>query len=307
VLAYYLCIPGNWVWQFFHNGHGIVRVLDITRFRALPPGLVALDHPWVTGLEPTTGEPIWFRNVLYRSPRRAAGLPDDDFVIEKTCKFLAGMVGLSAVVPEIPWGPLRRMPHAINYIHGSSHYNSGILVFSDFADAIAHFSDPRFAAETRRFVREQNREVLILFRQRDYHPRDYAFYAGFMRTVFPWFCNSNGPQKRVLWGNPSPFCASNLITGAWIDDIYTLKQPGGADRVVRPAIPAGRYFAGGPYRGWRSAPLWPERLLARYTHWRIRTRGSRGGLFFVDRRQLLDEQLRRLRAEGVPDEPIAAL
>jgi hypothetical protein len=30
------------------------------------------------------------------------------------------------------------MLHGINYIHGSAHYNSGILVFTDFADAIGH-------------------------------------------------------------------------------------------------------------------------------------------------------------------------
>ena len=39
------------------------------------------------------------------------------------------------------------MPHGINYIHGAAHYNSGILLFNDFADGIGHFSDPRFRAE----------------------------------------------------------------------------------------------------------------------------------------------------------------
>jgi hypothetical protein len=87
-------------------------------------------------------------------------------VIARTCGYLAGLAALSAVVPEIPWGPRRRMPHGINYIHGASHDNSGILVFTDFADAVRHFSDPRFAAETRRFAREEGREVLLLFRQR---------------------------------------------------------------------------------------------------------------------------------------------
>ena len=70
------------------------------------------------------------------------------------------------------------MPHAINYIHGASHYNSGILVFTDFADAIVHFSDPRFAAQTRRFVREQRREVLVIFRQRQYEPRGLRLLLG---------------------------------------------------------------------------------------------------------------------------------
>jgi hypothetical protein len=291
-----------------HNAHGILRVLDIIHFRPLPPGLITLDHPWATGLSPSTGRPIWFDNVLYRSPRATAlDLPDDDEVIGKTCGYLAQLAALSAVVPEVPWGPRRRMPHGINYIHGASHYNSGILVFNDFADGIRHFSDPRFAAETRRFARTEQREVLLLFRQRRYAPRDYAHFAGFLRTTFPWFCNANGPEKRVLWGNPAPFPASNIITGAWIKDVYRLKEPGGADAVVRPAIPRGRYFTHGPYLGWRSRALWPEKLLVRYTQWRIRLRGSRGGLFFVDRRKLLEDHLRRLQEEGIPDEPVAQL
>jgi hypothetical protein len=33
------------------------------------------------------------------------------------------------------------MPHGINYIHGSAHYNSGILVFTDFTDTFGHFTD----------------------------------------------------------------------------------------------------------------------------------------------------------------------
>jgi hypothetical protein len=309
VLSYYLTVPLVWCRQFFHNAHGILRVLDITRWRPLPAGMIGLDHPWATGVNPATGKPIWFDNVLYRSPRSADDddLPADDFAIEKTCQFLAQQTAQSAVTPEIPWGPRRHMPHAINYIHGASHYNSGILVFTDFADAIFHFSDPRFAAQTRRFAREQRREVLVIFRQRQYEPRDYAYFSGFLRSIFPWFCNANGPQKRVLWGNPAPFPASNIITGNWIRDIYTLKQPGGAAKVVRPPIPARRYFTDGPYRGWRQEPLWPEKLLVRYTYWRIRMRGPRGGLFFVDRRKLLAEPLRRLRQEGVLDEPIARI
>jgi hypothetical protein len=77
--------------------------------------------------------------------------------------------------------------------------------------------------------------------------------------------------------------------------------------VVRPPVPRGRYFQAGPYVGWRREALWPERLLVRYTHWRIRRRGSRGGLFFVDRRKLMEDQLRRMREEGIADEPIARI
>jgi hypothetical protein len=307
-LRYFLSIPFTWLGQFFHNAWGILCVLDITRWRPLPAGLVAPDHPWATGINPATGRPIWHDNVLYRSPRpRDEELPPDDYIVEQVGLFLARLTAQSAVVPEIPWGPQRPMPHGINYIHGTAHYNSGVLIFTDFADAIEHFTDPRFAAEVRRFARDQRREVLVLFRQRDYSTTEYAYFACCLRTLFPWFCNSNGPRKRVLWGNPSPFPVANLITGNWIRDVYRLKKPGGAEAVVRPPVPPGRYFAAGPYRGWRNEPLWPEKMLARYTNWRIRLRGSRGGLFFVDRRKLLAEQLRRLAEQGVADEPIARI
>jgi hypothetical protein len=307
-LRYYLAIPAVWARQFVHNSHGIVRVVDITRFRPLPAGLIGPRHPWCTGLNPATGRPVWHDNVLYRSPRPAGGdLPPDGEVVTRVGEFLAGMAALSAEVPEIPWGPRRRMPHGINYIHGAAHYNSGTLVFTDFADAIGHFTDRRFAAEVVRFAREERREVMVMFRRREYAPRDYAYFVGCLRTLLPWFCNSNGPHKRVLWGNPAPFPVANIITGNWIRDVYRLKRPGGAEAVVRPPVPPGCYFRAAPYRGWRREPLWPEKLLARYTHWRIRLRGPRGGLFFVDRRKLQADQLRRLRELGVPDEPIARL
>jgi hypothetical protein len=308
-LAFYLSIPTVWGWQFFHNTQGILCVLDITRFRPLPAGLISPQHPWATGLNPATGQPIWHENVLYRSPRPVddAELPSDAVVVQRVGEFLAQMAALSAVVPEVPWGSRRRMPHGINYIHGSAHYNSGILVFTDFADAIGHFTDRRFSAEVRRLVRTERREVLVMFRQRDYAPREYAYFVGCMRTLFPWFCNSNGPLKRVLWGNPSPFPVANIITGNWIRDIYRLKQPGGAEAVVRAPIRVGEYFRHARYQGHRREPLWPEKLLAQYTHWRIRLRGARGGLFFVDRRKLLADKLAALRQLGIPDEPIARL
>jgi hypothetical protein len=308
-LAYYLSIPVVWGRQFLHNTNGILHVLDITRFRPLPAGLIGPDHPWCTGLNPATGKPIWHENVLYRSPRSTedGSLPPDEEVIEKVGEYLAQMAALSAVVPEIPWGPQRRMPHGINYIHGCAHYNSGILVFTDFADAIGHFTNRRFLAEVRRFARAEKRELLVMFRQREYSARQYAYFVGCLRTLFPWFCNSNGPRKRVLWGNPSPFPVANIITGRWIGDVYRLKRPGGAGAVARPPIPAGKYFTAPPYPGSRRQPLWPERLLARYTYWRIRMRGSRGGLFFVDRRKLIADQLQSMRQQGIPDEPIARL
>ena len=28
-----------------------------------------------------------------------------------------------------------------------------------------------------------------------------AYFVCCLRTLFPWFCNANGPKGRVLWGN----------------------------------------------------------------------------------------------------------
>ena len=290
-----------------HNAHGIVRVLDITKLRKMPAGLVGLDHPWVTGVNPATGRSIWPDNVIYRTPWPAGrdDLADDDLVLEVTGKFLAARVRQSAVTPELPVGPKRRMPHGINSIHGSSHYNSGILVFTDFAECYRHITDPKFRKELYRFVRRENREVLFVFRDREYHPREYAYFSCCMRSVFPWFCNPNGPKQNVLWGNAAPFPAANLITGHWIHDVFALKRPGGAEAVVRPAIMPQAYFQAGAYDNGRDGPVWVEKLLAWTTHWRVRSRGRKGGMFFVDRRTVYADLIDNRQARGVPDRPLA--
>jgi len=304
-LRYWLGLPFRWAYQMAHNGHGIVRVLDITRFRPMPAGLIGPDHPWATGIDPATGRPVWHQNVVFRSPRTVdtVDLPLDDYVVTRTCQFLARRAAESAG-PEVPQGPARRMPHGINYIHGTSHYNSGILIFSDFKDAYAYFNDARFRAELYRFVRGERREVLILFRQRRYHPREFGYFVCCLRTLFPWFCNANGPRGRVLWGNAAPFPAANLITGNWVRDVYALKRPGGAAAVVRPPVEPGEYFQG-RYGGGRTAPRWPEKVLAWATYWRVRLRGAKGGMFFVDRREVFADLLEQRKKAGVPDEPIA--
>ena len=308
-LGYWLGLPLRLGYQVLHNGHGIVRVLDIAKFRRLPHGLIAADHPWATGINPATGKYVWHDNVLFASPRGRDddGLPMDDFVVTKTGQFLAHRVSLSAGDTEIPSGPRRRMPHGINYIHGTSHYNSGLFVFTDFADALAHFSNRAFRREVRRFVKCERREVLILFRRKTYRPRDYAYFVCALRTLFPWFCNANGPRGRVLWGNLAPFPAANLITGNWVRDVYALKKPGGAARVVRPPIAGGVYFTGTNYGTGRRHAKWPEKLLAWATYWRIRLRGGKGGMFFVNRETAYADHLERLKNVGVSEEPIAKL
>ena len=308
-LAYWLGLPLRWAYQMAHNGLGIVRVLDITWLRPMPAGLIGPAHPWATGIDPATGRPIWHQNVLYRSSRGESdpALPPDEEVVTKTCRFLSEKAALSAIVPELPQGPGRRMPHGINYIHGSCHFNSGIFVFTDFADALAHFTDRSFRAEVWRFVRRARREVLILFRKREYTAREFAYFTCCLRTLFPWFCNANGPRGRVLWGNASPFPAANLITGHWARDVYALRRPNGAATVIRLPIATGAYFRGGPYGRGRGYYRWPERLLAWVTYWRVRMRGGRGGMYFVDRRRVYADQIEGRRRLGQPDEPVARL
>jgi hypothetical protein len=307
-LGYWAGLPFRWLHEMGHNGLGIVRVLDITKYRPLSHGLVGPDHPWVTGINPATGRYVWHDNVVFRSPRGPDedGLPMDDFVVTKTGQYLIHRVAQSAGPEEIPVGPRRRMPHGINYIHGTCHYNSGIFVFTDFPDALSYFTDRRFKREVYRFVREERREVLLVFRKRDYRPRDYAYFVCCLRTVYPWFCNANGPKGKVLWGNTAPYPAANLITGHWADDVYALKQPGGAERVVRPRIEPGKYFQG-EYGGGRRFVRWPEKLLAWATYWRIRMRGGKGGLFFVNRERVYADHLERLKKQGVTEEPITKL
>lgn len=307
--GYWLGLPLRWTRQMIRNGSDILRVLDITNVRPLPAGLVGLDHPWVTGINPATGRPIWHDNVLYRSPRGPTdlSLTRDDVVLTATGRFMAERVRQSAVVPELPVGPRRRMPHSINYMHGASHYNSGIILLNDLPDGYRHITDPRFNREIRRFVKNERREVLFVFRSRAYTPREYAYFSCCMRSLFPWFCNPNGPRGRVLWGNSAPFPASNLITGHWADDVYALKRPGGAERVIRPAIRSGEYFQEESYGAGRDHALWPERLLARLTHWRVKIRGAKGGMFFIDRRRVYADQIERRTARGESDEPLTPI
>jgi hypothetical protein len=306
-LIYWVGLPLRWGYQMAHNGLGILQVLDIIRFRPLPSGLIGPDHPWVTGLNPQTGRSIWHDNVLYRSAcARDQTLPSDLDVINTTCRFLAKRVALSSRVPEIPLGPRRRMPHGINYIHGTSHYNSGILVFTDFKDALTHFTYRPFREEIWRFVRNEKREVLIIFRQKQYQPRELAYFSCCLRTLFPWFCNANGPQDCVLWGNHAPFPVTNLITGYWARDVYALRT-GSPMAGTQAPVPAGKYFRNGPYALGRDHYRWPERLLALATHWRVRLRGARGGMFFVDRRKAYADRISARRRQGLEDVPVARI
>jgi hypothetical protein len=291
-LRYYALVPKNWLQLTAHNTWGILNVLDIIWLRPMPGGLIDETHPFCTGIDPVTGRTIWNSNVLFRtSPRTRwpAGHrpPDPDHIIvEKAGDHLRRQVSVAAASRAHPAGQPATMPPGILYLHGGVHYNGGWLLFNDFAEAIEHFTDARFAADFRRFVREQRREPITLFRDRDYDRQAFARFVCFMRTIFPWFSNSNGPKKFVLWGNPAPYAAVNTITGNWIPDCRALKSLAGRATVARPPIPSGRYFQSGPYRGERNTTRWPEHLLARFTEKRIALRGERENLYFVDKRKL---------------------
>jgi hypothetical protein len=65
-----------------------------------------------------------------------------------------------------------------------------------------------------------------------------------------------------------------------------LKTESGRREVARPPLPQARYFQNGPYAGDRDHTRWPENFLAWLTHHRIRLRGARENLYFVDKRKL---------------------
>jgi hypothetical protein len=290
-LRYYALVPKNWLLLTVHNSWGILNVLDIIWLRPMPGGLIDEDHPFCTGIDPRTREPIWKSNLLFATPRRAQWPGEvepepDDVILDRVGRHLSHQVRQAAASSVHPQGQASRMPPGILYLHGGVHYNGGWLLFNDFKEAIGHFSDPKFAAEFRRFVREQRREPVTLFRDRDYDRAEFAKFVCFLRTIFPWFSNSNGPKKFVLWGNPAPYPAVNTITGNWITDCRALKSAEGRRTVARPPIPARRYFQNGPYSGERSTTRWPEHLLALFTERRIALRGERENLYFVDKRKL---------------------
>jgi hypothetical protein len=268
--------------QTVHNGWGILNVWYLILLRPLPGGLLPLDHPYCSGLEPKSGETIWGRNVVYRTPPRPGSAPDAE-IVRAVGAYMAGMVRQVAPRPGLPKGAPVRMPAAIYWIHGPVHYNSGWLLFNDFAEAISHFSDPAFRREFRRFVRSESREPLLVFRQRDPDAKAYADFIGFLRAELPYFANSNGRGRAPLWGNRSPFPTVNIVTGRWIRDVRMLRTAEG--RRLSPRAPISGAYFGGAYAGPRTEVSPLERALAKFHEVRIRLRGARGNVYFVDQRR----------------------
>jgi len=270
--------------QTAHNGWGILNVWDLILLRPMRGGLIDVEHPFCTGRDPHTGKPIWSRNLVYRTAPRAdlAGV-GDPAMIEGVGRFMAGLARQAAARPGAPHGVPNRMPPAIYFIHGAVHYNAGWFLFNDFAEAIAHFTDARFRREFHRFVRRERREPLLVFRERTPDTEAFAHSIGFVRSQLPYFANSNGRGRPPLWGNRSPYPTVNVVTGRWIRDVRMLRSEEGRRVAPRPAI-SERYFTDGPYAGPRSQAMPSERALARVHDIRIRMRGERGNVYFVDRR-----------------------
>jgi hypothetical protein len=276
---YGMALP-NWARHNLSNTWGILNVFDLVWLRPTPGGLLSDDHPFVTGISPATGKPVWDDNLVYATPSQSE-TPDSE-ILHSVMKFLANMVQRSSAAERHPIGVPSRMPPAINYIHGCVHYTGASMLLNDIPEAVAHVTDPRFVRELKRLVRVERREVTIIFRHRDYQPEQLALFSCLMKTVLPWFGNPNGNRARIHWGVPSPYPAFNLIGGNWIRDTRMLLREDGRRDVARAPISRGEWFRAGPYStGW-SEFLLPERLLCAYTSWRVGIRGEQGGIYFVD-------------------------
>lgn len=285
-LRHVAAAPGNWIGHVLSNAWGIANVFDLAWLRPTPGGLLAADHPFVTGRPGPDGELVWSRNLLYRSRAGAVPLAADREVVHAVMDYMRGMAALSAATNERPRGKRTRMPPAVNYIHGPVHYNGVSILFDDVEDAARHLTDARFIAELRRFIAAERREITVILRGRDYDREALATLACLARTVLPYWANPNGNKRRVHWGVPAPYPNINVITGAWIRDTRMLLTAVGRARVARPPIDADRWFV---CEGWgvgRSDFALPERWLASVTGRRVLARGDRGGMYFTDARRL---------------------
>lgn len=303
--------PLIWAKQMLSNTKGILSVLDTILLRPLEGGLLPDGHPWTTGIHPATSRTVWQDNIIFATSRKNDWAGDerhhpdaDEVIVHKVGSYLAGMAKKSASTLEHPFGTPSRMPPAVNYIHGTVCFNAGIIIFNDFEEGIFHLSDARFVDEMQRFAADTKREIIIIFRERTYSPKEYAYFAGMIRSVLPWFSNTNGPVRartqendgniflvdgKVMWGNPAPYAVVNPITGNWIADVYALVNADEQtlNRICRPPIGKGHYFRE-HYQGSRQHAQRLERLLAIATAKRVRARGD--NLFFVSQTDLDKER-----------------
>jgi rSAM/selenodomain-associated transferase 2 len=287
----------HWAYSNIHLIGQTYYVVDFMKLHKLRAGELQPSHPWVTGYLPNSSDVVWDKNIVYASEEKSDWIqePESDSAIAvRLGRFLALMVKRStASTPELPQGSKRRMPHGVNYIHGSIHYNGGLLIFNDFADGIHHLSDTRFVKEMKRFVRMERRELTLVLRERCYDPEEFAWFVTFVRAHIPWFANGNGPtQKRVLFGTPSPYAAVNPINGSWVRDLQLLSR-GDVESIVRPPITA-PYFRE-RYNGTQADFTFLERFHAWAQHLQILAKGFQGGLVFTSRKKIEPENYKKYR------------
>lgn len=281
-----LKIAWTWTCLTVHNTWGIINVFYIVWINPMKGGLLSDDHPMATGINPETGKTIWTSNIIFQSKRDVtAGFDSDEEIINEVGNYMRKMVLVSASSAEFPEGKPGRMPPAINYIHGCVHYNGGFLIFNDFKDAISHFSNKEFQQSFKKFVSEEGREPVTVFRNKNYDRMEFLEFVCFLRTIFPWFSNCNGNKKRIGWGNPAPYPSVNTITGYWMDDTYKIYTEEGRKTLCRKPITK-KYFLNTVYVGERAHVLKEEKLLANFTNERVIARGAKGNMFFVDLRKL---------------------
>jgi hypothetical protein len=282
----------NIVYSNLHMAKATLEVLDFMFLHRIEAGALPDNHPWLTGIVPGTERPVWSRNIVYASNRGSEWhiLPDsDDEIVERIGRFLLAMVCRSNVSnPEIPQGKARRMPHAVNYIHGSVHYNGGFLIFDNFRDAMRHFSDRAFVKEFKRYAKQEGRELTVVLRERYYDPTEYSWFLGFIRAHQPWYANANGPtRRRILHGTPSPYPAINPINGSWVKDLRALHRRA-LDRLLKPPLDGPDYFKG-TYVGTQQSYTFLERFLVWAQHLVVRAKGFQGGLVFTKRSRIEPE------------------
>lgn len=276
-----------WTKLTFHNTWGIINVFNIVWIRPMKGGLINDEHPMATGINPKSNSCIWPENIIFRSKRPEGNdYPSDIEIVCAVGNHMKEMVCKSAASEAFPQGKPDRMPPAINYIHGAVHYNGGFLIFNDFKDAIAHFSNQEFRDSFVNFVKAEKREPVSIFRKKDYDRMEFLEFVCFLRTIFPWFSNCNGNKKRIGWGNPAPYPSVNTITGYWMDDTYKFYTQKGRSTLCRPPI-SKKYFLKESYTASRETILPEEKMLASFTNERVIARGKKGNVFFVDNRKLL--------------------
>jgi hypothetical protein len=282
-----LKVSAIWTKLTFHNTWGIINVFNIVWLRPMKGGILKEDHPMVTGINPDSKNYIWRENIIFQSTRSndLKDVPDDLEILDAVANHMREMVAISSHHPDAPSGKPDRMPPAINYIHACVFYNGGYLIFNDFKDAIRHYSDPLFQKEFKNFVNKEGREPVTVFRNKNYDPKEYLEFVCFLRSIFPWFSNTNGNKKRIGWGNPAPYPATNTITGFWKDDLYKFYSEKGLKTLCRKPIEV-KYFSKKEYFGPRDFTYPEEKYLARFTDNRVQARGAKGNMFFVDLRKL---------------------